>query len=130
MQKDDVVKYWLETSNNDLPVMESMFNNGHYVWSLYIGHLVLEKTLKAYFAKNKEASIPHIHHLLKLAKMVELELNEDQENFLLEVTTFNISTRYPDYKESFRKKATHAYAKEYIEKIKEFRQWLIKKIEK
>ncbi|OGR23585.1 MAG: hypothetical protein A2277_19745 [Desulfobacterales bacterium RIFOXYA12_FULL_46_15] len=49
--------------------------------------------------------------------MVELKLNKDQENFLLEVTTFNISTRYPDYKESFRKKATRMYIKGHIEKI-------------
>ncbi|MBN1625711.1 MAG: HEPN domain-containing protein [Deltaproteobacteria bacterium] len=130
MKRDEIVKYWIDISDRDLPVMESLFNDGHYSWSLYIGHLILEKTLKAYLAKNKEVAIPHIHHLLKLAKMAELELTEDQENFLLEVTTFNILTRYPDYKESFRKKATESYAEDYIKRIKEFRQWLIKKIER
>jgi HEPN domain-containing protein len=129
MKKDEIVKYWIDISDRDLPAMESLFNAGHYDWSLYIGHLVLEKTLKAYLAKNKEGPIPHIHHLLKLAKMAELALTEDQENFLLEVTTFNLLTRYPDYKESFRKKATEFYTQDHIKRIKEFRQWLIKKIE-
>jgi len=130
MTRDEIVRYWIDTSDYDYPVMESLFNNGHFAWSLYIGHLVLEKMLKAYLAKNKEAAVPHIHHLLKLAQMADLKLSEDQENFLLEVTAINLSSRYPDYKESFHKKATQSYAEGYLEKIKEFRQWLKSKIEK
>ena len=40
--------------------MESLFANGYYVWSLFIGHLVIEKVLKAFHVKNSLAPLPHI----------------------------------------------------------------------
>ena len=59
-----------------------------------------------------------------------MELTEKQKDFLAEVTTFNIKSRYPDYKRRFYKKASKNFAEHYIKKIKEFRQWLLKKIKK
>jgi hypothetical protein len=91
---------------------------------------VIEKLLKACLIKRKESAVPHIHQLLKIAQMAGLQLSEDQENFLLEVTAFNIHARYPDYKQKFYKKADQLFAEKYIQKIKEFRQWLIEEIKK
>lgn len=45
------VDYWLAQSDNDLPVAESMLEKGYYTWSLFIGHLVLEKIIKAIYVK-------------------------------------------------------------------------------
>ena len=90
--------------------------------------LVLEKLLKACYVKYIDSKFPQIHHLLKIAEGANLELSEDQKNFLLEVTTFNLEARYPDYKKRFYKRATREFSEYYIGKIKEFRQWLIKKI--
>ncbi|MBI4765878.1 MAG: HEPN domain-containing protein [Deltaproteobacteria bacterium] len=130
MIKDEIVRYWVKSSSQDYRVMESLFNNGHYGWSLFIGHLVLEKLLKAYLIKKKGVDVPYTHQLLKIAQMAGLTLNEDQENFLLEVTTFNIQARYPDYKQRFQKKAARSFTEKYILKIKEFRRWLLKEIKK
>jgi HEPN domain-containing protein len=33
--------------------MGSMFKSGHYVWALFLGHLVLEKLLKAVYVKKE-----------------------------------------------------------------------------
>jgi len=55
-------------------------------------------------------------------------ISEKQKNYLLEVTTFNIRTRYPDYKFKFHKKATKEFTRQHITAIKELRQWLLKKI--
>jgi hypothetical protein len=30
MEKDDIVRYWLESSDDDYQVMQSLFDNGHY----------------------------------------------------------------------------------------------------
>jgi len=46
----------------------------------------------------------------------------------VELTTFNLKARYPDYKNRFQKKATRLFAEEKIAAAKEFRQWLLKKI--
>lgn len=128
MTKDEIVKYWMDSSEMDFKAMESLFNGGHYVWALFVEHLVLEKLLKACYVKYIDNKFPQIHHLLKIAEGAKLELSEEQKNFLLEVTTFNLEARYPDYKGRFFKKATREFSEYYITKIQEFRQWLIRKI--
>ena len=127
MKKDEIVKYWLDSSDIDFKAMDSLFNNGHYVWTLFVGHLVIEKLLKAYFVKVVDNNAPQIHHLLQIAERSGLSLSDSQKDFLLEVTTFNLKARYPDYKQRFYKKATKSFAEEYMNKIKEFRTWLLKK---
>lgn len=128
MTRDEIIKYWLDSSDVDLKAMDTLFSNGHYVWSLFAGHLVVEKLLKAYYVKNIDTEVPQIHHLLRIAEKAKLDLSEDQKDFLLEVTSFNIKARYPDYKYKFYKKATMEFSEGYIQKIKGFREWLIKKI--
>ena len=58
MEKEDIVKYWIESSDSDFQVMESLFENEHYVWALFLGHLVVEKFLKAYHVKLLTPIIP------------------------------------------------------------------------
>jgi len=47
MKIDEHIKYWLDSAAHDLDVAESLFESGKYDWCLFIGHLVLEKVLKA-----------------------------------------------------------------------------------
>jgi HEPN domain-containing protein len=101
-----------------------------YMWSLFIGHLVLEKLLKAYYVKVKDKRIPFSHDLYKLALQCELELTESQKDSLQYITLFNIQTRYEDYKRDFYKKCTKDFAEKNIERIKEIRNWLKEKIGK
>jgi len=60
--------------------------------------------------------------------IMDIRKAEEQKNLLDEVTTFNIRTRYPDFKGRFYKKATRKFTEKYISEIKGFRKWLIKKI--
>ena len=62
MEKDDVVKYWIESSDSDFQVMESLFENGHYLWSLFLGQKIIEKLLKAYHVKKVDTDYPRIHN--------------------------------------------------------------------
>jgi len=62
---------------------------------------------------------------LRLAEGAGLKLKPEQNAFLEEVTAFNIRTRYPDYKNRFSKTATRDFTEGYIDKVKEFRQWLL-----
>ncbi|MCI8621905.1 MAG: DNA-binding protein, partial [Clostridia bacterium] len=43
---------------------------------------------------------------------------------LNEITTFNLSTRYDDYKRVFYNKCTDEYTEEQRNKIKEVKTWL------
>ncbi len=128
MKKTEIIDYWIASANKDFRVMGSLFRNGHHVWALFVGHLVLEKMLKAIYVKNLDANVPYTHDLTKIADKAGLTLTEDQKDSLDAVTTFNIRARYPDYKGEFYKKATKRFTEDYIKKIRDLRQWLIKKI--
>jgi len=41
-----------------------LFEKGDYTWSLFIGHLVLEKLVKAWYIKNTPDLPPLIHDLV------------------------------------------------------------------
>ncbi|MDT3740066.1 MAG: HEPN domain-containing protein [Candidatus Kapabacteria bacterium] len=118
------IKYWVTVSENDIPVMEHLFESGDYSYSLFIGHLILEKILKAHFVKIREESPPRTHDLFKLANQLSLEFSEEQLKFLISVNTFNIEARYPEEKLSFYKKCTKEFALDNIYKIKELYLWL------
>ncbi len=124
------VEYWLALSDNDLPVAESMLEKGHYPWSLFIGHLVLEKILKAIYVREHQSIAPRIHDLVKLAKATSLTLSDEQLIFLSEVSDFNLESRYPDEKNQFAHKCSNEFATDYLTRIKEMRAWLKKQIEK
>lgn len=132
MTKDEIINYWLHSAGADFKAMNSLFKSGHYIWALFLGHLVIEKLLKAVYVKNigTGTNVPYIHNLIRIAEEARLELTEEQKDFLAEVTTFNIKSRYPDYKGRFHKKATRKFTARYLKGIKEFRQWLLKKTKK
>lgn len=126
MTKEEIIEFWSKSSDKDYKVMDTLFAKGHNVWALFIGHLVIEKLLKAYYVKQINTNVPYTHDLTKIVELSSLQLSEDQKDFLDEVTTFNIKARYPDYKNRFKKKATKGFTEKYLIKIKGFRSWLKK----
>ena len=52
--KEMLIRYWLESSDDDYGTMETMFRSKRYSWTLFVGHLMIEKLLKAYFVKVNE----------------------------------------------------------------------------
>lgn len=104
--------------------MNNLYKFGHYHWSLFIGHLVIEKLLKAVFVKKLDKDPIFSHDLLRIAEKIGIELTEDQKDNLDTITTFNISARYEDYKRDFFKKCSKEYTTKWITIIKELRKWL------
>ncbi|MBS1257979.1 MAG: hypothetical protein MAG551_01032 [Candidatus Scalindua arabica] len=124
MTKEDHIKYWLESAQHDLESAESILDLGRYDWCLFIGHLALEKILKAVFVDRNDNNMPpKVHNLVRLAELSKIKLDEDQKFHLDKITDFNIQTRYPDYKMDFYKRCNLEYTNEYFAKIKEFYVW-------
>lgn len=48
MNKVKIIKYWVEGSDDDFKTMIAMLETKRYSWALFIGHLMIEKLLKAY----------------------------------------------------------------------------------
>jgi HEPN domain-containing protein len=124
MNKKERMTYWVKSSDRDFRTMNHLFEKKDYTWSLFIGHLVTEKLLKAYYVINHNDHPPLIHNLLRLAENGGLELDEEQKDILVTVTTFNIRARYDDYKLEFYKTCSKEYTETWIKKIKGFRKWI------
>jgi len=101
-----------------------MYDTRRYSWSMFVGHLMIEKLLKALFVKTTNENPPYIHNLLRLAEKCNLELNDDQRLFFATVTALNINARYDDYKLSFQKTCTPEFCAHWIEELKWYRLWI------
>jgi HEPN domain-containing protein len=128
MEQGDIVNYWVETANSDFRTMLNLYESKDYHWSLFMGHLVLERLLKAIYVEKYAEHAPRTHDLLRLAQETGIPTTEEQKDALDLITTFNINARYPDYKRSFYKKCTKEFTAANIEKIKELRTWLLSMI--
>lgn len=128
MTKNELIAYWLESSDGNHSSMLNMFANGEYVWSLFVGHLCIEKLLKACYTKEIETIVPRVHDLYKLAVRCNLEMTEEQMDALQFVTLFNTEARYEEYKREFYKKCTKDFAEQNLKKIEGLRTWLLEKI--
>ena len=126
MTNIELMKYWIESADDDYKTMKNLYNSADYSWSLFVGHLVVEKLVKAVYAKNIPESphAPYIHNILTIAKQCNLELDEKKTELFGIINTFNISARYEDYKKEFRNKCTEEYTGEQIKNIEEIRTWL------
>ena len=122
--KNKILKNWITSSDDDYETMVAMFSTQRYSWSLFVGHLLIEKLLKALYVKINNKYPPYIHNLLRLAESCELKLTEDQSLFFATVTAFNINARYDDFKMSFQQKCTPEFTIHWFEEIKKNRQWI------
>lgn len=130
MDKEALINYWVETASKDYHTMLNLFNSKDYHWSLFIGHLVIEKLFKAIYIKNLNNNPPRTHDLLRLSEQAQIHTTEEQKDDLDLITTFNISARYPDFKHSFYQKCDYNFTKSNIKKIEELRTWLLLILEK
>ena len=121
---DKISAHWIEMSDKDYKTMLNMFKSKDYHWALFIGHLVIERLLKACVMKNKKQHAPPTHDLLRLAGLAGLKTEEEKSDWLDTITTFNINARYDNYKKEFYKKCTPEYTTAWIAKIKILRKWI------
>jgi len=119
------MEYWLSSAEMDEITFDNLLKSQDNHWALFMGHIVIEKLIKALIAQNNEAMVvPRSHDLLLLAHKACLEFDERKEDLLDLISTFNINARYPDYKQAFYKKCTNDYTKEREIEIKEVIVWL------
>lgn len=126
MNNIELYDYWIDSSNEDYETMKILYNAQKYTWSLFLGHLVIEKILKGIYAReNIENPIaPKIHNLILLAEKSKISIPNEIYNKIKVINTFNISARYDNYKNYFYNKCSLEYTKGQIENIEEVRKWL------
>ncbi|MDP2888462.1 MAG: HEPN domain-containing protein [Bacteroidota bacterium] len=121
---EKIYNHWIMTSDKDYHTMIHLFEVKDYHWSLFIGHIVIERLLKAKIVKTTGEHAPFTHDLRRLAKLSKIEFQSDQLGWLDTITTFNLNARYDSYKQAFYEKCTPAFTSEWIANIKELRLWI------
>ena len=72
--KNIIINHWVSSSDDDYDTLMAMFDTKRYSWSLFIGHLVIEKLLKAYFVQANLEYPPFARNLLRLAKDSKIDI--------------------------------------------------------
>jgi len=125
---ENIVRFWKESSEQNYVTMQHLMLTKDYNWALFLGHLVIEKLLKAHYVKMHQKHPLFIHDLLRLSNKIGLELNQEQEDWLDEISTFNLNTRYDNYKQEFRNRCTLEFTTNWIKNIETLRLWLINQL--
>jgi len=121
---EKIVNHWIKTSDDDFNTMISLYDSKSFSWALFLGHISLEKLLKAFYVKTHKQHAPFTHNLYRLAELSKLDLTEEFSDWLDKITTFNLNARYDDYKREFYSLCTPEYTKSWIEKIEILRSWI------
>lgn len=129
MTKQDYIHYWTDTAEKDWSSAEDLFKTKHFIQSLFLAHLSLEKLCKAIWVKNNVTDHPpRIHNLVYLLKQSNLELTNEQLDFFLLFNDFQLEGRYPDYQQKIYQRCNESVTDEWLKKAKYFKTWLHSKL--
>jgi HEPN domain-containing protein len=115
------IQYWVEGAKEDWDVAQELLAKGRVRHALFLGHLALEKILKANVCRITQDLAPRIHNLIRLAELTGFNLSPDQIDILAEMNAFNVEGRYP---ETLQAPPTVSEGGQYLARAKEVFEWL------
>lgn len=124
LNQEKLIRLWIDSSDRDFKTMEDLYRTKNNSWALFLGHLVIEKLLKALYIKKKGDFPPMVHDLRRIYEKSGMQPEAERQVILDSISRFNINARYDDYKQSFYNICTDEFTEEWIIKIKECRQWI------
>ncbi|MFA6612547.1 MAG: HEPN domain-containing protein [Dehalococcoidales bacterium] len=119
---------WSKQSSYDFETAEAMFKTGRYIYTVFMCHLAVEKSLKAIYANKFKKDSSKTHDLIYLVKKVELELPSQHRDFLEDLNDLSVPVRYPEKISSLLKQYKKEHIKELLKKTRELLLWLKKSI--
>ena len=122
---DKQIKYWIESSVDDLETAELLINSKKILHGLFFCHLAVEKAIKAHVVKVINNVPPRSHNLIYLREKAKIEWEEENDIFLGILMKYQLEGRYPDYNPSI---PSNDQVIEYLNKTKELVKWLKNKL--
>lgn len=104
---------WFKQSDYDLETAKAMFQAGRYIYVVFMCHLALEKALKGVFTMKLKKIAPKTHNLIYFCEKAQIKLPLKTKNFLDNLNSLSVPTRYPDKLENLLKE----YKKDRVETI-------------
>lgn len=125
---EKTVQYWLDGAEYDMGVAEAMYEKEKYPYALFMGHLALEKLLKALVVKSTQEHAPYTHSLYLLAEKTGIEIPQKILKRLARFMEFHFEARYPKEQKKFYNKCTKEFTNKKMQEIKEVFIWLTEKL--
>ena len=121
---------WLDIVAEDLSVAELLFNNGHWLYTGFMCHQVIEKTLKAYWCVCRDDDPPYLHDHKKIAQGCGLynKMSEEQKNFMALIRDMNIEARYQEAKDAVARTLNRETTSMILETTKQLNTWILEKL--
>lgn len=121
---------WLDIVTEDLSVAELLFNNGHWLYTGFMCHQVIEKTLKAYWCVCRDDDPPYLHDHKKIAQGCGLytKMSEEQIDFIEDIKPMNIEARYQETKDAVARMLDRETTAAILNKTKQMHTWIQEKL--
>ncbi|HLE12272.1 MAG: hypothetical protein A2504_10195 [Bdellovibrionales bacterium RIFOXYD12_FULL_39_22] len=121
---------WLDRALYDLETAVSLLKEGRLLYVMFMCQQAVEKALKAYFLYHHEATPPYVHNLSRLAKESDLEneLTRADIEFLDDLNSYYIASRYPDEMDEIIPLCTQIKCSETLTSSKKLVSWLKNKM--
>ena len=119
MTQAEALRHWQQGAIDALESAQLLHDAGKYALALFHCHLACEKGLKAAFVEQKKDAPPATHNLLHIAKELDCNLSETQEDTLSDLTDYAVDARYDD-PEWAKQKATKENSAHWITNAQEF----------
>ena len=126
MATKETVNKWLELVDEDLSVAQDLYKTKHWLYTAFMCHQVIEKSLKAYWVATRDDDPPYIHDHKRLAEGCGLyeKLTNEQRVFLTVIREMNIEARYREYKNRIAASLNEQNTKELLQQTIEMQQWI------
>jgi HEPN domain-containing protein len=120
----DTSDQWADQARYDLGTAQAMLAAQRYLYVLFCCQQATEKMLKAVIARRTREHPPRVHHLVRLAEVARVEVDESQADLLRELSTYYIQSRYPEEIPDLASKVRPDEAKRILGQTEGLLQWL------
>lgn len=123
------VMEWFNQAEYDMETAQIMFDSRRYIYTVFMVHLAIEKSLKALIVERTGQTPPRIHNLVTLLKESNAHLPDTQMKFLVRLSLAGVTTRYPEDLNKALEEYTEQVAKEYVVNAREVVKCLKQQVE-
>jgi len=114
MTQQKAINIWIDGAVDALDTCDKLFEGKKYVHALFFLNLAVEKIIKALYISKINDSPPFIHNLKLLVEKSKTKYSEQEGKQLDEISEYNVSARYDDYKYKIYMRATKKYTVKWI----------------
>jgi HEPN domain-containing protein len=130
MDEKEKIKYWLDLAEYDIEVAQSLYQSKKFLYVGFLCHLIIEKTLKAFYWFKLKSEPTYTHNLVLLSERTSLikDMTDENINLLNTLMPLNIEGRYPIDKQMLLLQLKEPVISEILTKTLSLQKWIKKLI--